>query len=178
MTFLKKKLSPLYEVQLFEIYQILKSNIIKMGSEKSYFEIEFLKKSPWNWHLSINDFLSLKHSSSNITLSFCLFNQHKSQRKNYGNVDPINRKVVIWWPLFKSIFLDSKGDFRPTNHLYQKHFTSFGNEIVQKMCTGLDKQRKRVRLVSNLFRTQLYLTKSYFKNHEIWLNRCEIGGLI
>ena len=73
----------------------------------------------------------------------------------------ISQSGRFWLPLFDSSFHTVNVIFG-WNQLYQKIFTSFGNEMSKNFAIifdGFDTRKKRFRLVSDFFRAQLYLTK-------------------
>ena len=99
-----------------------------------------LKKSrtaPWKWHFSPHDFLGLQQSLCNINFSFGIYMseyQRKKFAKMYHGDCRISQTGQFWWPLF---------DFHTVNvifgwnQLYQKNYTSFGDEMSKKFCNYL-----------------------------------------
>ena len=60
----------------------------------------------------------------------------KKLAKMYQGNLRISQSGQFWWPLFDSNFRTVKGIFG-WNQLYQKNFTSFGNEMSKKFCNYL-----------------------------------------
>ena len=101
-----------------------------------------LKKSqtaPWKWHFSPHDFLGLQQSLYNINFSFGIFMSKYPRKKllkcNHGDCK-ISQTGRFWWPLFDSNF-HTVNVILGWNQLYQKTFTSFGNEMSKNFCNYL-----------------------------------------
>ena len=85
------------------------------------------------------DFLGLQQSLCNINFSFRIFYEQISKKKfakmHHGDYR-ISQSGRFWWPLFDSNFY-TVNVFFGWNQLYQKNFTSFGNQMSKKFCNYL-----------------------------------------
>ena len=127
-------------------------------------KVEKIPNGTLKMAFSPHDFLSLQQSLCNINFFIWYFYEQISRKifaKIYKGDCRISQSGRFWWPLFDSNFHTVNVIFG-WNQLYQKFFTSFGNEMNKKFCNYLWRFWYTKEMLSpgqRFFRAQLYLTK-------------------